>query len=346
MPSSFSIIIPVKELNTFLKESLPVLFSLEGPTFEIMVLPNFYFDAPVGQVVPVEVLKQDPYFLALDHFFLGLPFLKVIPTGVVGPAQKRDLGAHFSTCDILAFLDDDAYPKADWLVEAAKYFDHGVDAIGGPAVTPETVGLLEAASGLVFETFLGGGTTRFRYRAVREVFETDDFPTVNFLVRKKIFTTLGGFDNEFWPGEDTKFCLDFVKAGYKILYTPTVQVWHHRRPLFRPHLKQISAYGRHRGFFVKRFPETSLRLNYFVPSFFLLSVLLGWIPGLFFPPWLIVYFLGIFSFLFFGLLNAFLISGRPALSLLTTVGIFLTHLYYGWNFIRGLTARQFRSKLR
>ena len=38
-----------------------------------------------------------------------------------------------------------------------------------------------------------------------------DYPTVNLFVRKKIFLKVGGFVEDFWPGEDTKFCLDLVK---------------------------------------------------------------------------------------------------------------------------------------
>ena len=98
-------------------------------------------------------------------------------------------------------------------------------------------------------------------------------------VKKDVFTELGGFDTAYWPGEDTKFCLDLVNKGYKIIYDPKAIVYHHRRDLFLPHLKQVTSYALHRGYFVKKFPETSFRLGYFMPSFFVIFLISGMIAS-------------------------------------------------------------------
>ena len=37
---SFSIIIPVKEINDYLRESVPYLLALDYENFEILILPN------------------------------------------------------------------------------------------------------------------------------------------------------------------------------------------------------------------------------------------------------------------------------------------------------------------
>ncbi|MBL8994685.1 MAG: glycosyltransferase, partial [Spirochaetia bacterium] len=298
MALKFSIVIPVKDLNHYLKESIPVLLALPEKNFDIFLLPDEYGGAAKNKPVQPRLYAKDPFFSSMSGFKKHGSRLRLIPTGSTGPASKRDMAAKLSRADVLAFLDDDAYPDRHWLGVANRYFSRGEDALGGPAVTPPRVSALEEASGLVFETFLGGGLYRFRYRSVGKSFLVDDFPTVNLLVRRKAFLKVGGFDTRYWPGEDTKFCLDFTRAGYTIRYVPELVVWHHRRPLFGSHLRQISAYARHRGFFAKRFPKTSLRLSYFMPTFFLAGLLAGWIPGFFFEEvlWLyggvvLVYFL-------------------------------------------------------
>jgi hypothetical protein len=50
-------------------------------------------------------------------------------------------------------------------------------------------------------------------------------------------------------------------------------VFHHRRAVFIPHLKQVGNVGRHRGFFVRRYPATSRRLVYFLPGLVALAML-------------------------------------------------------------------------
>ncbi|MDL1979741.1 MAG: glycosyltransferase, partial [Deltaproteobacteria bacterium] len=113
--------------------------------------------------------------------------------------------------EIFAFLDDDAYPRRDWLTHIVHNFsDSDVAAVGGPAVTPDNDSTAQKASGLVFESLMGGGTNRYRYVPVSERFNVDDYPTVNFCIRRDVFKELGGFDTVYWPGEDTKLCLDIV----------------------------------------------------------------------------------------------------------------------------------------
>ncbi len=48
--------------------------------------------------------------------------ITIIPTGPVGPPLKRDIGAKKAKGEIIAFIDDDAYPRKDWLINAVKNF--------------------------------------------------------------------------------------------------------------------------------------------------------------------------------------------------------------------------------
>ena len=211
--------------------------------------------------------------------------------------------------------------------------------MGGPAVTPETDTVLQKASGAVFASFLTSAGYIYRYvpRSYREV---DDYPTVNLLVRKKVFERLGGFDTDYWPGEDTKLCLDITeKLGMKIIYDPEVLVYHHRRPLFRPHLRQVARYAFQRGCFVKRFPATSMRPGYFVPSIFLIALLSGLFAS--FASRTIFFAYGSMLSLYIAVLTvasvAAAVNARdPLVGVMTMPGIFATHITYGFHFLKGL----------
>lgn len=327
--NGFSVIIPVKEINSFLRESIPIVLRLDYEAYEVVLLPN---EMPSG---------PGPAWLA-D------PRVSIVPTGRVSPAVKRDIGAQRARYDHLAFLDDDAYPQADWLRMAEKAFcDTAAAAIGGPGVTPPGTPRFEQASGLFFETLIGGGGMAYRYRPGKKSFLVADYPSVNFLVQKKAFLAVGGFDSAYWPGEDTKLCLDLVQAGYTIWYCPRVVVFHHRRPTLLRHLAQVGNYGKHRGHFARLFPKTSARLVYFVPSLFLLGsvglVGMGFVSPVFWKIYsvLMLVYLGV------AMIDVFVRTCDLAVGGLTILTIFCSHLVYGVMFLKGLlTRRAFRSHLR
>ena len=169
--------------------------------------------------------------------------------------------------------------------------------------------------------------------------EVDDWPSVNLLVRKSNFAAVNGFDCSFWPGEDTKLCLDLTKANKKIIYDPEVLVYHHRRAGLKKHLRQVGGYGLHRGYFAKKYPENSRKLKYFLPSIFLVSIVAGWILGLCFF-WARLLFVVLWLVYGLALVIAFFDINKKIknikVSLAALPYILLTHLTYGYKFLQGL----------
>ena len=277
------------------------------------------------------------------------PKVKIIPTGDVTPPKKRDIGVENSKGEIIAFLDDDAYPVKEWLTEAAKIFEQNKSAacVCGPAITASNDSIQAVSSGLVYSSMFISGNHVLRYvpKKRKEVF---DFPSCNLLIRKEVFNSIGGFDKPFWPGEDTFLCLKVLETGKKMIYDPKVLVFHHRRKIFGGHLRQIKSYALHRGYFAKKYPENSLRPEYFIPSIFILGLLAGAVFSLLFPAFVSLYFTLLAIYLSIIIVNAcFLALGevesppiRIQLSLLVISGIILTHLTYGLFFLKGLFAKK------
>jgi hypothetical protein len=138
----------------------------------------------------------------------------------------------------------------------------------------------------------------------------------------------------YWPGEDTKLCLLLTRAENKrIVYDPSAIVYHHRRRLFWGHFRQVWNYAVHRGFFAKRYPQTSLRAQYFVPTVFVLANLAA-LPALAFAPARIV--IAALAIAYMGALALATLATRiQAGRSLVGVGIYLTHLTYGLGFLTG-----------
>lgn len=313
----FSIIIPVRAINDYIFEAMPHLLSLDYADYEVLIFPD--------ELPEESVLKQ-----------LENEKVRVIASGKTGPAQKRDMAMQHAKGDIFAFIDDDAYPRGDWLTNAARWFaDESIGAVGGPGVTPPGTGIRERAGGFVYASPLCSGSYVRRYVPKKQT-EDDDLPSVNLIVRRSVFESVQGFDSAFYPGEDTKLCLDITrKAGKRIIYDPDVLVYHHRRPLFYKHLRQISNYARHRGYFMKKLPETSLRPAYLLPLLFVLGIVLGAPLAFFFAPLRWVYFSVLALYAVLDVCTVFHITA-PLSSFLAFWGLFATHVTYGIFTVVGL----------
>jgi glycosyltransferase involved in cell wall biosynthesis len=228
--------------------------------------------------------------VVFDAHVEGLPEgVLAISTGSAvdtSPAQKRDLALAHARGEICAFIDDDAWPADDWLTRALERFDSDptIAAVGGPGLTPTESSFAARAGGAFYESPLGAGSLRNRFVATGEVVDTDDWPAFNFFVRREALVSVGGWSSKLYGGEDTKLCLVLVEAGHRIVADPAVVVFHARRRIFLPHMRQVHNVGRHRGWFVRTYPGTSARPIYFAPSLAVLAapVIAAW--GLSGPP--------------------------------------------------------------
>jgi len=172
----------------------------------------------------------------------------------------------------------------------------------------------------------------------------DDYPSMNLAVRKSDFKEVGGFDSHYWPGEDTKLCLDLVhKLGKRIIYDPKALVYHHRRELWKEHLRQHGNYGLHRGYFARALPQTSLRPSYFVPSAAVmgtayLAVATSW-PMLKWAPLYQAGMLGILGYMGLLVANGGWVWYRSRnwwYGFVAVPAVLVTHFWYGVRFLQGL----------
>jgi len=324
-----SVIIAVRSINENLKAHLPKILELNYPNLEILIHVN----------------EKRPE--------LSWPKTKIVfQPGVSAPPQKRNALARQAKGEILAFIDDDAYPNPNWLDQATPWFrDENIAGVGGPNLTHPKDNIWQRVSGWVWASRFGsGGSGISRVKEVTSARgkEIEDWPSVNLIVRKKDFDRVGGFVSRYYPGEDTKLCLDLVKKlGKKIVYEPEAVVFHHRRPIFTGHLKQVGTYGRHRGHFARIYPETSRKLGYFLPSIFTAGLVLGPIIGAIFPPLMLIYLLCLLTYLALLLHSAYETyrnSHRLLDSLLVIPAILTTHVWYGISFIKGLLAKDYAGR--
>lgn len=322
----FSIIIPVKSINKYLRNNITKIKKINYQNWELIIL----IDSKENNI------WQDKR-------------IRLFPTGKIPPGRKRDIGSKFSTGNILVFLDDDSYPHKDLLRIANKEFiSQKIVAIGGPGITPDDECFFGRVSGSVFLSKYSGGNPD-RYLPIGGKKKIDDWPSVNFMIRKKIFERIGGFNTNFWPGEDTFLCwkiLNNVKGI--ILYHPKMIVYHYRRSNILSHLKQVKNYAQHRGHFAKIYPATSRKFFYFLPSFFV-SWFCLFLISLLFKVTIIkfIFFSGIIFYLCVLFKSVIDIKKYESylVCFFSIPYILLTHFSYGIYFLIGFFKKNLKSKL-
>lgn len=327
-----SICIPVEEQTAYLKEALNAYSHQTYKQFEIIVSST-------------------------KPFFTPYSFVKVVTDKnlAADPAAKRNKVLEYGKGDIFVFNDDDTIVPPTYLENIINLFKKKEILIaGGPLLTHPDDSLRQQGSGAVWESWLGSkgaGIYRSRLMPARIVY---DYPASNLIVRQKTFREVGGFQPGIYPGEDTKLCLDIYNRFHVgVQYDPKLYVYHHRKPLFKAHLSQIGRYGSQRGRFALSFPETSFKLSYFLPSFFLLylictiGMLLAYQLKIINFQFLLLTLIPLLLYLSLVLLEGTVLAIRKNISLafLAMLGIVVTHLYYGWRFLQSFTGKLIKKLL-
>lgn len=327
-PPFISVVIPVKEIGYhIIFENLPHVAKQSYQNFEVIILPNQHTQ------YDIELLKK-------------YKWLRIIPTGkITRPALKRNMGVKEAKGEIIAFIDDDAFPSEKWLEKAVHFFEKNkVEAVCGPGSLPPHTNIWEVIFDYVLRSWLGAGGYAYRFIAQKERY-VDDYPSMNFLIKKSVFNKLGGFNNDYWPGEDSKLCEDLVyKLKGKIYYHPDILIYHHRRNNLNGYLKQHGNYGYHRGAFFAHGDKNSRRVSYLIPTFFVLYLVLLTVTrltNLFIIIPLFVHMIMFIPLILYSVFAAILllITLVQSKNLLVALGsvyvLFLTHVVYGIMFIKG-----------
>jgi O-antigen biosynthesis protein len=210
-------------------DTLDHLARLEYPNFETIVVSDGSTDKTA----------------AIARVYEGVC---VIETRNGGLSAARNVGMRAANGEIIAYIDDDAYPDPHWLDYLAHAFQSTSHAaIGGPNLPPPDDGPIAECV-----AHAPGGPIH--------VLITDQLaehiPGCNFAVRKSALEAIGGFDPLYRvAGDDVDACWRLHQRGFTIGFHPAAVVWHHRRNSLRTYWRQQRGYGKAEALLERKWPE-------------------------------------------------------------------------------------------
>lgn len=174
--------------------------------------------------------------------------VRLIRTDNQGLSSARNTGLQHATGEIIAYLDDDAYPDPYWLKYLAMAFVSSEHVgIGGPNIPPRGDGFradcVAHAPGGPIHVLLTDTVA-------------EHLPGCNMAFRRQALEAIGGFDPQFRiAGDDVDLCWRLQQRGWTLGFSPAALVWHHRRNSIRAYWRQQLNYGRAEAMLERKWPE-------------------------------------------------------------------------------------------
>lgn len=180
---------------------------------------------------------------------------RVIRTEHQGLSNARNAGLAAASGEIVAYIDDDAYPDPHWLnYLVASFMNTKHDGIGGPNIAPP-------GESVVADSVANAPGGPIHVLISDE--EAEHIPGCNMAFRREALQAIGRFDPQFRvAGDDVDICWRFQQDGRSLGFSPAAMVWHHRRDSVRGYWKQQAGYGRAERLLQKKWPGKYNALGY------------------------------------------------------------------------------------
>lgn len=211
MPT-ISCIIPTLERGQVLCDTIEMLLAQSYRAHEIIVVDQ--------TPAPAEAMRER---LAAWHQHGSILWLHQSEPNA---SKARNAGALAATGEVALFLDDDIRVKPDFLAAYAETFARtGTPAVCGQVLegdgrTVDELPNVKAESEVAWLHFP---------RNYSKECETNFMMSGNAAVRRKIFLTLGGMDENYDRGafrEESDFAMRFARAGHSFRFQPKASIYH------------------------------------------------------------------------------------------------------------------------
>jgi len=223
-----SVVVAAHNAALTLDECLRSLETLRYPDYEVIVVNDGSTDDSES------IIRRYPF--------------KAITTKNQGVSAARNEGLRAATGEIVAYIDSDAAADPDWLSYlACTYLESDVVGVGGPNLVPNEDNWIAKC---VYRA--PGGPTQ----VMLDDRSAEHIPGCNMSFLKRALDDIGEFDPIFTKAaDDVDICWRLLERGWRIGFSPSAVVWHHRRPSIKAYWRQQTGYGESEVLLEQKYPN-------------------------------------------------------------------------------------------
>lgn len=223
-----SVVVALYNAAKTLDDCLKSLTKLNYPNYEVIVVNDGSIDESGA------IIERYPF--------------RAITTSNQGVGAARNQGIEAATGEIVAFIDSDATADPDWLsFLVATFLKADVVGVGGPNLVPEEDNWVAKC---VYRS--PGGPTQ----VMLDDQSAEHIPGCNMAFWKWALQEINGFDPIFTAaGDDVDICWRILERNYRIGFSSSAVVWHHRRPSAKAYWRQQVGYGKSEALLERKHPN-------------------------------------------------------------------------------------------
>jgi GT2 family glycosyltransferase len=186
------------------------------------------------QRIPDEVIVVSRVTDHMTHSALGTTAgIRSVHVATPGVVAALETGVAASTADVVAFTDDDAEPRRDWLrlIEDAFAREPDIGAVGGRDWVSHGGCLVGGEATDVGRMQWFGRVTSGHHLGIGRARDVDSLKGVNMAFRRSVLLA-AGFDHRLrGDGAQVHFelglCLAARRRGWRVVYDPAIAVDHY-----------------------------------------------------------------------------------------------------------------------
>jgi glycosyltransferase involved in cell wall biosynthesis len=318
--SFVTVIIPVYNEWTYIGKCLESLSAQDYPKdrFEVLVVDGGSDDG--SQDIVLEWAQEHSFIRQLHN-----------PRRITAAAMN--IGIQNARGDVIILLGAHSHVASDFISKNVAYLSKtGADCVGGPIQNIST-SYSGKVIALAMSSPFGVGNARFRCSSREGFVDTVAFGAYN----RQVFDQIGLFDEAHIYSEDDEFNYRLRRHGGKIYLTPEIKSFYYNKISLKRLWRQYFNYGLGKVKTIRRHPQSAMPRQ-FVPFFFVSTLIVSGLIGLFIPISFWIFLSAIASYVAATLCFALIISFRGNWKYLPVLPVAFAclHFGYGLGFFAGL----------